>query len=211
MQMLLIRHGLPIRLASDDGTPADPPLSETGHDQARVTAEWLAAESVDRIYASPMQRARQTAEPLAALTGLPIDLDPRIVEFDAASEEYVPMEELKRADPAAWKEFVTGGYTARTDFDAFVATAVAGLQQMIDDNPGRRIAVFCHGGVINSWATHVLGLPPQLFLDAHYASISRFLAASTGERSIASLNEVAHLRGLQVQPPLRSALGGSSK
>jgi len=196
MQLLLIRHGLPIRHATQDGSPADPPLSETGHAQARLTAEWLATESIDRIYASPMQRARQTAEPLAALVGLEIELDPRVVEFDAHADEYIPMEELKRADPAAWKAFVTGGYTARTDFDAFVATAVAGLQQMIEDNPGGRVAVFCHGGVINSFATFVLGLPPQLFFDPHYASISRFLAASSGERSIQSLNETSHLRSL---------------
>ena len=93
-----------------------------------------------------------------------------------------------------WKQFVEGGYSSQTDFDAFVATATSGLQTLVDANPGKRIAVFCHGGVINAWATHVLGIAPRLFLDAHYASVNRFMAASSGERSITSLNEVAHLR-----------------
>ena len=43
------------------------------------------------------------------------------------------------------------------------------------------------------WASHVLGLDPQLFLNAGYASISKFLCASSGERSVSSLNETQHL------------------
>ena len=39
-----------------------------------------------------------------------------------------------------------------------------------------------------------LGLPVSLFLDSGYTSISRFLAASSGERSVGSLNETGHLR-----------------
>ena len=52
----------------------------------------------------------------------------------------------------------------------------------------------CHGGVINTWAAHVLGLETTLFFEPVYTSISRFLASASGERSLASLNEAAHLR-----------------
>ena len=194
MQMILVRHGLPIRKATDDGTPADPPLSEIGLEQARLVGEWLSHESIDRIYSSPMQRAHETAQPLAALAGLEVEFEDCVREFDAESPEYIPMEDLKRLNPERWKQFVEGGYSSQTDFDAFVATATSGLQTLVDANPGKRIAVFCHGGVINAWATHVLGIAPRLFLDAHYASVNRFMAASSGERSITSLNEVAHLR-----------------
>lgn len=197
MEMLLIRHGLPIRKTNDDGTPADPPLSEIGLEQARLVGEFLVDEKIDRIYSSPMQRARQTAEPLAQMLDLEVAIEPRIREFDADSVEYIPMEELKRLEPERWKEFVDGGYASQTDFEAFVATVASGLGDLIAANPGRRVAVFCHGGVVNSWATHVLGIEPQLFLDTHYASVSRFMAASSGERSISSLNEVAHLRAIK--------------
>jgi probable phosphoglycerate mutase len=197
MEMLLIRHGLPVLTINRDGTPADPPLSEIGHRQAQLLSDWLKEERIDRIYSSPMRRARETADPLARRTGLEIEIESRVSEFDAESDEYIPLEDLKRTAPERWREFVAGGYASQVDFEAFVKTVNAGLQNMIDQNPGRRIAVFCHGGVINSWATHVLGIAPKLFLDANYASISRFAAASTGQRSVSSLNEAAHLRPIQ--------------
>jgi probable phosphoglycerate mutase len=197
MEMLLIRHGLPIHKVNSDGTPADPPLSRLGREQARLVAEWLAEEGIDRIYSSPMLRARETAEPLARMMNIEVELELRVREFDADSIEYIPMEQLKRDQPERWREFVAGGYASQIDFESFVSTVTAGLQDLIDANSGRRIAVFCHGGVINSWATHILGMPPRLFLDAGYTSVSRFLAAGTGQHSISSLNEVAHLRALQ--------------
>lgn len=197
MEMLLIRHGLPIHKVNDDGTPADPPLSRLGHEQARLVGEWLAEEGVDRIYSSPMRRARETAEPLAGMMKLEIELESRVREFDADSIEYIPMEQLKRDQPERWREFVAGGYASQTDFESFVSTVTAGLQDLIDANAGKRIAVFCHGGVINSWAAHILGMPPRLFMDAGYTSVSRFLAAGTGQHSISSLNEIAHLRFLR--------------
>ena len=42
-----------------------------------------------------------------------------------------------------------------------------------------------------------LDFEPRLFIDVTYTSINRFFAAKSGERSIASLNETAHLRGLE--------------
>ncbi len=71
------------------------------------------------------------------------------------------------------------------------------VERIIADHGGGRVAVFCHGGVINAWAAHVLGIETPLFFDPTYTSINRFLAARSGERSVASLNEMAHLRELR--------------
>jgi probable phosphoglycerate mutase len=60
------------------------------------------------------------------------------------------------------------------------------------------VAVFCHGGVINAWAAHVLKMPPRLFFNPTYASVSRFSCARTGQRSIITLNEHTHLAELGV-------------
>ena len=68
MELILIRHGLPLRIETDDGKPADPDLSDTGHQQAALMAAWLEQEHIDAIYSSPMNRAQQTAEPLAAIS-----------------------------------------------------------------------------------------------------------------------------------------------
>ncbi len=193
MELLLIRHGLPLRVQTNDGSPADPALSDMGLHQAERVAEALAGEAIDRIYSSPLLRAQQTASPLAERLRLEIEIEHRVREFDADADEYIPLEEMKRTDPERWRAFMAGGYNDQTDFESFVAEVIEGLRAIVDDNPGRRVAVFCHGGVINAWATHVLDIEPRLFLDARYASISRFMAASSGQRSIASLNEAAHL------------------
>lgn len=197
MELLLIRHGLPIRLESNDGKPADPPLSDTGREQAQRVAAWLEDVEIHRIYASPLQRARETAGPLAAQRSCTIEIEPGVSEYDAAAEFYVPMEELKANDYEAWRALVSGGYAPEVDFDAFHTEVVSGIERIIAANGGKRVAVFCHGGVINAWATHVLGMAPQLFIDATYTSVNRFMAASSGERSVVSLNEAAHLRGMR--------------
>jgi len=194
MELLLIRHGLPERVVNEDGTPADPPLSAKGRDQAERVARWLEGVSIDRLYSSPLLRARETAQPLATLRGLAVEIEPAVREYDADSALYIPMEDLKEHDYEQWKVLVSGGYAAEVDFLAFRGEVVTGVEQIIADNPGRRVVVFCHGGVINAWAAHVLGMKPQLFIDVSYTSVNRFWAASSGERSLGSLNEAAHLR-----------------
>ncbi len=194
MELLLIRHGLPERVVNEDGSPADPPLSARGRDQAERVARWLEGVSIDRLYTSPLLRARETAQPMATLRGLSVEIEPGVREYDADSDFYIPMEELKEHDYAGWKAIVSGGYAPELDFLAFHSEVVKSVEQIISSNPGRRVAVFCHGGVINAWAAHVLGMKPQLFVDVTYTSVNRFFAASSGERSLGSLNEAAHLR-----------------
>ena len=194
MELLLIRHGLPERIVRDDGAPADPPLSALGRDQAQRVAAWLDGLAIDRVYASPLLRARETAAPLAARRGLDVDISAGVREYDAEADSYIPMEELKQHDYEAWKQLVSGGYAPEAEFLSFHREVVTSVERIIDANPGRRVAVFCHGGVVNAWASHVLGLKPQLFVDVGYTSVNRFFAASSGERSLGSLNETAHLR-----------------
>jgi 2,3-bisphosphoglycerate-dependent phosphoglycerate mutase len=198
MELLLIRHGLPIRLETQDGTPADPPLSERGEKQALAVARWLGEEGkVDRIYSSPMQRARQTALPLAEQLGLEIETEPRVSEYDRDASRYVPIEELKRIDYEAWREFMRRGYPPGMDLTDFRQAVLDGLGEIVAENPGRRIAVFCHGGVINAWASHVIGLEFRLFFNPMYTSVNRFFASTEGIQSVGSLNETAHLRGVE--------------
>jgi probable phosphoglycerate mutase len=194
VDLILIRHGLPLRIENEDGVPADPPLSETGQQQARQLAAWLEREHIDHVYASPLRRAYQTAEPLARAHGREITVEPGVVEFDPEAPSYVPMEELKANDYPRWLELVQGGFAAELDLIAFQKTVVQALEGIIGSHPGGRVAVVCHGGVINAWAGHVLGVTTALFFDPTYTSINRFLAARSGERMMVSLNEAAHLR-----------------
>lgn len=188
MELILIRHGLPER--RDD--TADPPLSAVGHEQAQRVAAWLAGEGIDASYASTMLRARQTAAPFAAQAGHEVTCHDGICEFDRHSGAYVPMEELKRDDYEAWLRFASGQHGA--DIDGFHDQVVETLEGLVAAHPGQRIAVFCHGGVINVWTAHVLKMPPRLFFEPDYTSIHRYMCARSGQRNVVSLNERAHLR-----------------
>lgn len=193
MELILVRHGLPQRVERDSGA-ADPELAEAGWEHARAAGQWLAAnEQVDSVYASPMQRAKQTAMPFAELSGKEITLLDEVAEFDRHSRNYIPVEQLKKENYDAWQRMATGGYGGRVDLAKFRDKVVQGLESVIAANAGKRAVVFCHGGVINVWSTHCLGLEPKLFTELHYGSLSRYLCASSGQRNVKSLNETQHL------------------
>ncbi len=193
MELILVRHALPERQQVESGA-ADPALSRIGVEQAARVARWLAAEPIDAAYSSPMRRARETAQPYVELTGHTLQLHDGVAEFDRHTSSYIPMEELKRSDYAAWKAFVDGAYDEEVDILAFQDTVVRALESIVARHRGGRVAVFCHGGVVNVWAAHVLKMIPRLFFEPKYTSIHRFLCAGTGERNVVSLNETAHLR-----------------
>jgi len=176
---------------------ADPELAPAGLAQARHLAEYLAAEPIEAVYSSPLQRARPTAEPLAGAKGLPITIVDDIAESDRNSSEYVPIEELKATNDPRWQAMLRGEHTwgdeSPEEFHHRVVGAVEGL---IEANPGRRIAVYCHGGVINVYLCRVFGLPANHgLIYPNYTSIHRVAASRGGHRSVVTVNETAHLRG----------------
>ena len=195
MELILIRHGLPMHIENQDGKPADPPLSDIGHTQADLMATWLQREAIDHLYSSPMARARETAQPLARAQGLAIELREGVVEFDRQAEAYVPVEKLKQIDYDRWLKLMKG--EVGIDFNAFSELVVTTLETIVQSHPGRRVAVTCHGGVINVWTAHVIGFAPRMFFNPDYTSINRFQCASSGERSVITLNEAVHLREVQ--------------
>ena len=69
------------------------------------------------------------------------------------------------------------------DPDAFRKEIAAAMEEIIAANRGRRVAVFCHGGVINAWGSQVMGTKEVFFFDPTYTSINRFMAAGSGERT----------------------------
>ena len=195
MELILIRHGLPQHVETSDGSPADPPLSDIGHAQAGQMATWLQHEAIDALYSSPMARAHQTAEPLARAQGLSIELRDGVAEFDQHSDAYVPVEKLKQIDYERWQRLMQGDLDV--DMGAFADTVIETLEEIVKANKGRRVAVTCHGGVINVWTAHAIGFTPRMFFNPDYTSINRFQCASSGERSVITLNEAVHLREVQ--------------
>ncbi len=189
MELILIRHGLPEKVVARPDGPADPALSPEGHTQAAAAALWLKDRGIDRLYSSPMRRAIQTAEPLSQHLGLEIEIREGVAEFDRDHHTYVPVEEFTQEDFERVQSLMDdreGG-----GFPAFGKMVIAELNGIIDDNAGKRVAVACHGGVVNVWASHVMGLEPRVFFIPDYASVSRFMISRDGAKSLLSLNEMA--------------------
>jgi len=200
VQLLLIRHAEPIKVLDPDG-PADPPLHGRGHEQSRRLAAWLAAEPLHGVVSSPMQRAQQTATPIAFAHGLDIVIDGELAEFDREASEYVPYEELKATqDPRFVAMALDRLADLAVDPVTFQAGVVAAMERVIAANPGQTVAVVCHGGVINAYTAHVAGTSRLLWFETAYTSISRMAASRGGHRSIVTLNETPHLRGTGLLP-----------
>jgi 2,3-bisphosphoglycerate-dependent phosphoglycerate mutase len=196
MELVIARHALPVRIVEANG-PADPQLSERGLAQADKLAEYLAEEQLDAIWVSPMRRARETAAPLASKLGLVPIVDDRLAEWDRDSSTYIPVEELKAANDPIWQSMAKGEWHGSMDPVVFKTGVVAAFERIISAHSGQRVAVVCHGGVIGAYLASVIGLSSSVgsFFHPEYTSIHRVMAAKSGERSMRSVNEIAHLRG----------------
>ena len=82
---------------------ADPELTEEGQRQAALLGAALAGEPVAVIRSSPLVRARQTAEAIAAACGMPVTVDDRLLEIDWGAWEGRPATGLAVADVERWK------------------------------------------------------------------------------------------------------------
>ncbi|MBV9093052.1 MAG: histidine phosphatase family protein, partial [Streptosporangiaceae bacterium] len=70
----LVQHGDKERL------PGDPGLTATGRRQAEMTARWLWSAGLRTLSSSPLRRTRETADVIAAATGVSVQLDARLRE-----------------------------------------------------------------------------------------------------------------------------------
>ena len=195
MEIVLVRHGLPLRVELETGI-ADPELAAEGHEQAAKMAAYLGVEDVEAVYVSPLRRALETARPLCKLLGLEAVVSEGVAEFDRNSREYVPVEELRATNDPRWEKLLRGEWDGvDEDPSIFKARVVATVEDMIARHPGGRVVVVCHGGVINQYLAHVLGIETNIgFFYPKYTSIHRVMAARSGQRSIVSINEASHLR-----------------
>lgn len=196
MELLLIRHGLPYKVAHDPAG-ADPALDDIGEEQARRLAAFLAEKpfgAIDLVVSSTMRRAAQTAAPAAEALGLPVEPEPRIIEIDAGLPSYGTHFEGYATPREMWSDLNRGRMGEYTvDLEAFTERAVAGLDAVVA-RPGDRAAVSCHGGVVNAYLSTALQTPRMFLVDVFYTSITRIRVDTDGFRQVLSVNETPHLR-----------------
>ncbi|MCV7343613.1 histidine phosphatase family protein [Mycolicibacterium rhodesiae] len=192
MQLLLVRHALPHRTEAGEGS--DPELSDEGWDQARRLPEALDRFPLARLISSPQRRALQTAEPVAKATGLTVDIDDRLAEYDRGLSHYVPIEQVRKERPEEWARMADGRLPSTVDEDEFRGRVGAALTDIVTAaDHDETVAVFSHGGVINVILHELLGTKRLLSFPIDYVSITRLLYARSGFGTVAAVNTTEHV------------------
>ena len=192
MQILLIRHALPLRTQAGEGS--DPELAAAGWEQARRLPEALARFPISRLVSSPQRRAVQTAEPVAAARQLTVSTDERLAEYDRGHSHYVPLEQVRAERPDDWDRMASGKLPASVDVGAFADRVSAGLSDIVAAaNHRDTVAVFSHGGVINVILHGILGTAQELSFPIDYASVTQLRCSRSGAITVAGVNGVEHV------------------
>lgn len=135
----------------------DVPLDETGRAQAAELAELAAAEPLRALYASPIVRARETAEVVAARIGLEPRYDPRFAEHDVGAWQDRLFDDVQREEPDAWAAWQRGGEDWRFPGGESLLEqqerVIAGLVDVTQRGELPALVV-CHRGVIRSALCH---------------------------------------------------------
>ena len=160
-----MRHG---RSRADDEQVIegryDSPLTEVGREQVtRRARKWLEiGVRYDRIVASTLVRARESAEIVGYVLQVPVDLDPDWMEMDSGPLAGMSYEEAQERYPRpAFRnpyEGLAGSGESEWDLQIRAARAV---QKVIRRGPGRYLVV-AHGGILNAALRHVVGAPVPL-------------------------------------------------
>lgn len=201
-RLILIRHGETAwnRAARIQGH-TDIPLSPLGLAQAERVAEALVDEPLAAIYTSDLSRARQTAEALARVHGLPLQLDAGLRERAFGRFEGLSWEEIAQGypeDAARWRrrepDFAVGGGESLT---VFSARCLAAAHRAAAAHPGQSIALVAHGGVLDCLyrAATRAALDATRSWQLGNAAINRLLATAEGFTLI-GWNDDRHLAGL---------------
>jgi len=194
-RLYLVRHAQ----GQDNVDPSaggDAGLTGVGREQARRLADRLARQGLDAVYSSPLRRALETAQAIAGASRLSITTLEGLREIvqDGAVPEDAKMDAIKNrllAEPT-WDAF-----PGTEDRLAFRRRVVAAVDRIITEQPGRRAAVVCHGGVMQAYTAHVLGLNTDFPFYAFNASVTSIRALGE-KRALWRLNDIGHLDGMPV-------------
>jgi uncharacterized phosphatase len=146
----LIRHGeTDWNLQRKLQGSTDIPLNETGIEQARKTGEHLKDTEWDIIVASPLIRAKKTAEIINEFLNLPIIEMEEFKERDFGDAEGMSLEERTT------KKYNTKNYPNQQNIEEFTERLMTGLSKVQKQFPGKKVLVVAHGGAIQTILTTV--------------------------------------------------------
>jgi probable phosphoglycerate mutase len=216
--LLLIRHGennlVGKRLA---GRLPGIHLNQIGRQQAEQIAQALGKAPLKAIYSSPLERAVETAEPLASALDLPVQIAPGLVEVGYGDWQGKTLKQLARY--RLWK--VVQEKPSEMRFpggESLVEVqqrAVAEIERIVAAHEeAELVACFSHGDIIRLLLAHFLGMPLDLFqrIMTSTASISVVHIDKAGRPYLAHINQVLALEFKADQAgPAGDKLSGHAK
>ena len=147
-------------------------LSQTGKLQANRIAEYLKVQPLAAIYSSPLDRAMDTAAPLARVKGLVVQDSEAFIEVDQGTWTGLSWQELQK-DPnwALYNTYRSGTSCPNGEMAVEVqARAVRALDQMLKKHEHQHIAVVSHADVIRAAVCYYAGVPLDLSLRIEIAT-----------------------------------------
>lgn len=212
MQIVVIRHGESEGnvAATLQGCRLDLPLSPRGLRQAEMLAIRLAGENVDKVFSSPMVRARATAEVVAAPHGVSLVLDPSMVEFDWGDWTGRPLDEEMEGRVAELRARWRTGDTRVTapggESPEQAADRARGALARIRASGAQAPVVVAHGRFNRVLMSVLLGRPLSRMdeIKQRNGSLSSFTWDGTAPATPVLLDDIDHL-----PEELRVLVGGS--
>ena len=165
--ILLVRHGnTPTTGKVLPGRAKGLSLSDTGLDQAKTAAERIAALArVDAIYCSPLERARETAAPIAAARGLKAKVDRGLLECDFGDWTGAQLSKLSKL--AEWSTVQRAPSMFRfpngESFTEMQVRMMSTLDRLRSAHPGGTIVCVSHADPIKAAVAHAVGTHLDLF------------------------------------------------
>lgn len=203
-ELIFVRHGeqhIADPRSGPVGETFDPPLSERGEQQAKVVGERLSVDRIDVVYASPLKRALETGRQVARHHRLePVVVDDlrevevfRDIPADRSAIDFLGQGLLLGIRERMLREKKWDVYPYSESSFEFRKRTVNAIESIIAQNEGKRVVIACHGGVINAYIGHIIGVDYDMFFRPAHCSIS-IVFSGHGARALQSLNDVHHLR-----------------
>ncbi|MCX6780867.1 MAG: histidine phosphatase family protein [Candidatus Magasanikbacteria bacterium] len=158
MRFYFIRHG--ITSHNERGivqSRSDIPLSDMGREQAALAGDRLKNEKISGFYASPLSRARETAEIIAAPHNLPVTIDSSLLEIDAGDLEdksYLDLIEFRKNKTVPFIDFTYPN--GERIIDVFARAQNFLDHVLANHNINDTIAVVSHGAFLRAMFSHLL-------------------------------------------------------
>lgn len=198
----LVRHGEPAVSGHINGRTTGIGLSERGRAEAAAVAERLAGEDIAAIYASPLQRTRETAAIIAARLDLPVVYRDDVIELDFGEWTGLTFDQV-RTDPRwpLWQSCrsiaaIPGGESWRQVQERVVGA----LFDLRRSHPEASLIIVSHGDAIRAALLFALGMPLDFYarLEIGVASLSTIRIDDAGLR-VTTLNERPRLPQIEVK------------